>query len=296
MKADWKVSLHGGHSIDFCEHAHDKLSNVLDAAVKFGYHTFGVSEHAPRLDKRFLYPSEIKKGFTVDRLVDDFEKYASAINELSEEYSDRLVVLRGFETEIVPHENYIEIMKGLREKHKFDYMVGSVHHVGLVNVALTVDSSPAEYKEGVDHFGGIEPLAIHYYETVAKMVEDLEPEVVGHFDLIRKNAASYGPVDTPPIRKIAEETLQVIKEKDCILDLNTAGIRKGLGSPYPAQWVLELAKKMEIGFCFGDDSHKVADVGAGVDEAREYLMSNGISSVTILTKEGSELLKKIVSL
>jgi hypothetical protein len=35
------VSLHGGHSGDFCEHGADSLREMLDAAVSFGYSTFG---------------------------------------------------------------------------------------------------------------------------------------------------------------------------------------------------------------------------------------------------------------
>jgi histidinol-phosphatase (PHP family) len=65
---DWKVSLHGGHSGEFCEHATSTLREVLEAAVAFGYHTFGVSEHVPRSQDRFLYRTEREKDYTPDRL------------------------------------------------------------------------------------------------------------------------------------------------------------------------------------------------------------------------------------
>ncbi|HEX6202492.1 MAG TPA: histidinol phosphatase, partial [Thermoanaerobaculia bacterium] len=51
----WRVSLHGGHSGEFCDHATGTLAEVLEAAVAAGYAIFGVSEHAPRSDPRFLY-------------------------------------------------------------------------------------------------------------------------------------------------------------------------------------------------------------------------------------------------
>ena len=290
MRSVWKVSLHGGHSQEFCEHAAGSLQDMLEAAVNAGYHTFGVSEHAPRVEERFLYESEIAKGWTPARTVCDFESYAGALDLLVKEFADRLVVLRGFETEVVPADRYVELTLGYRERFRFDYMVGSVHHVDEVQI----DGSAELYRQALKRSGGLEPLVIRYYQTVVEMVEALKPEVVAHLDVISKNAKSFGPVNTPAIRRIAEQALEVIREHDCILDLNTAGYRKGLGTPYPASWLVRLARRMGIGFCFGDDSHAPGEVGAGLDEARLYLLENGVSTVTILTHEGHELARKIV--
>ena len=41
---------------------------------------------------------------------------------------------------------------------------------------------------------------------------------------------------------------------------------------------------MGIGFCFGDDSHGPAQVGARIDDARDYLLANGVGEVTVLTR------------
>ena len=51
MAEAWKTSLHGGHSGEFCEHASATLRELLEAAVEFGFDTFGVSEHAPRVEE-----------------------------------------------------------------------------------------------------------------------------------------------------------------------------------------------------------------------------------------------------
>ena len=44
--------------------------------------------------------------------------------------------------------------------------------------------------------------------------------------------------------------------------------RKGLGHPYPARHIVRTAMEMGIPFCFGDDSHGPAQVGAGIADAR----------------------------
>lgn|SRR3990167_773905 len=292
MNKNWMVSLHGGHSGEFCEHATGQLRDILEAAVKAGFHTFGVSEHVPRFEERFLYASERKKGFTIEMLRRNFDGYGKAIQGLAEEFQDRLVVLRGFEIEVIPAENYAEIMCEYKKKYNFDYMVGSVHYVD----EILIDGTPSEYKEAIEKAGTLEKLAIKYYESVAEMVSELKPEVTAHFDIIRRNAKGIGPVDTPKIRKRAEETLSVVKETGSILDLNTKAYRRGFDYPYPAPWVVELAKKLDINFCFGDDSHSVDEVGAGFNEAKNYLLKHEINRIQILTRYDNEVVKKLISI
>ena len=292
VREPWRVSLHGGHSGEFCEHATGRLSEILEAAVAAGYHTFGVSEHAPRSESRFLYGSEKEKRFTVARLQRDFEAYAGAVQELSEQFAERLVVLRGFEAEVVPAQSYREKMLGHHQRFEFDYMVGSVHYVD----EISIDSEQAEFERAAEACHGLEALAVRYYETVAGMVTALKPDVVGHFDLIRKNAGPEFSSGTPEISHAAINALEAVREHGCILDLNTAGYRKGLGSPYPAPWLVERANQMGIPFCLGDDSHSPGQVGAGIDEARQYLLNNGVGAVTVMTRIEGEIARQVVPL
>lgn len=291
MPIPWKVSLHGGHSGEFCEHAKDSLRQIIEAAVAAGYHTFGVSEHAPRSQERFLYATEREKGYDLARLSREFEDYAAAVRELSREFEERLTVLCGFEAEVVPADGYRDEMLEHRRRFGFDYMVGSVHYVD----ELSIDGPRTDFDRAVEARGGIEPLAVAYYEAVADMVPALRPEVVGHFDLIRLHAGETR-LDTPPIRQAATKALEAVRDCAAILDVNTAGYRKGLGMPYPAPWLIETALSMEIGFCFGDDSHGIAQVGQGIDQARQYLLDNQVDHVTALTRENGEIARKRVPL
>ncbi len=286
----WKVSLHGGHSGEYCEHAVATLRDVLEAAVHAGFSVFGVSEHAPRSEERFLYQSELDKGYTLGRLQAEFDSYTVAVHQLSEEYADRLTVLRGFEAEVVPASGYRDEM--LEHRAKFEYMVGSVHYVDEVQI----DGTPEEFEQAREAAGGLEALAVKYYETVAEMVDALRPEVVGHLDLIRRRAPLDADLATPAIERAADQALEAVHAADAILDLNTAGWRKGLGGPYPAPWLVKMADAMGLGFCFGDDSHGPADVGAGIEDAREYLLQHGVRRIRRLNREGSRLVKEWVTL
>jgi histidinol phosphatase-like PHP family hydrolase len=51
---------------------------------------------------------------------------------------------------------------------------------------------------------------------------------------------------------------------------------------------------MDVGFCFGDDSHRPSDVGAGVADARDYLRRLGVETVRVLTREDGNVVRKRV--
>ena len=193
-KQNWRASLHGGHSGEFCDHADDTLREIMEAAVRAGYATFGVSEHAPRSKAYFLYPEELAQQWDVAKLQADFDRYTETVNRLAAEFADRLTVLRGFEAEVVPTASYAAEMSALRSRRlpdgspAFDYMVGSVHFVNEIQI----DGTPEVYALAVENCGGLENFAVRYYETLAEMIRALRPEVVGHLDLVKRNAALAG--------------------------------------------------------------------------------------------------------
>ena len=48
------------------------------------------------------------------------------------------------------------------------------------------------------------------------------------------------------------------------------------------------AHEAGVAFCFGDDSHGPDQAGAGVVEAREYLLENGVGAIRRLTRRDGE--------
>jgi len=50
---------HHSHSGQFCAHAKGTLEEVVQAAIKKGFTTFGLSEHVPRYRDQDLYPEEV---------------------------------------------------------------------------------------------------------------------------------------------------------------------------------------------------------------------------------------------
>lgn len=288
----WMVSLHGGHNSQACDHASDPLEAMIEAAVARGYLVFGVTEHAPRIEPERLFPEERALGWDISTLERLFAEHMARLDRLREAWADRITLLKGMEIETVPLGRYPEVMRDLRERYGVQYLVGSAHYVE----GHIIDYTFEEYEKAVERFGGPEPLAVRYYQTVAEMADALRPEVIGHLDLPRKWAISEEACATPAIRKAAFEALETIREIGAILDVNTGGYRRGFGRPYPAPWIVREAHRMQIPFCFGDDSHAVDQVGAGIEEARRYLLEQGVDRITYLEPNGGGLERRTVSL
>lgn len=288
----WMVSLHGGHSSRYCDHADNSLRELLDAAVDRGYRTFGVTEHAPRTQARYLYDEEIERGWGVGTIDSLFREYALELDVLRDEYCDRLCVLKGFEAEIVPPGQYPQIMLDFKRNLNFDFIVGSVHYVD----DIIIDYKPASFRRALEHCGGYENLAVRYYGAVTEMVTRLKPEVVGHFDIVKKGLGAEGATESQRVLTAAGGALEVIRDANAILDINTAGYRKGMGCPFPSREYIRIAHDLGIPMCFGDDSHSVTHVGMDIGRTREYLLQEGVTRITTLTRSGSGLEREEIPL
>ena len=103
-------------------------------------------------------------------------------------------------------------------------------------------------------------------------------------------------MESDPVMKAVYNVLEIAKANGCILDLNVGALSRGLTTPYPAPWIMQLAREMGVPFCFGDDSHSVALVGAGIDAGRDYLLEHGIETITKLTRRDGAIAREIVPL
>ena len=136
----WRVSLHGGHSSGYCDHAADPLARLLDAAVAGGMAVFGVTEHCPRVEPERLYEEERALGWTVETLDRLFRQYAAELDRIIPEYAGRLEVLKGFEAEVVPEDRYVSLAREWREELGVPGKTG--RFLGVVEQAYIARSGP----------------------------------------------------------------------------------------------------------------------------------------------------------
>ncbi len=282
MPESWRVSLHGGHCAPWCDHAQGTLTERVHIACDRGFVVYGCSEHMPRMDARFLYRRERELGWSVQTLIDGFDRFMRTAREVQENQDGGMVFLAGMETDNVPDDSWLDTARAYRKEYPLDYVVGSAHYVAEVSI----DGEPEEFDEAVRRCGGLTSLAVAYYRTLSEVVEAVKPDVVGHLDLIRKIGRLHGDVDSDRILQAAEDTLQVIRRAGAILDINLAGYRLGFGHPYPAPHLVTRAIELGIPLCFGDDSHHPDHVGLYIDQARQYLLDHGATHIVSIDRTG----------
>jgi histidinol-phosphatase (PHP family) len=266
-----KVSVHGGHSGQFCQHAQDSLESIVQTYIEQGFSWVGITEHIPPLSDQMRYPDEAEANLSADFLQQRFADYFSLGRELQQKYAEDIELLLAFEIEnYTGTEKYVH---SLIQQYKPDYLVGSLHHVNNIGI----DYSREYYEQALAEAGSIHQLYCDYFDEQYQMLQKFCPAVVGHFDLIRVFDQDYlSTLSQPEIIAKIERNLDFIADKNLILDFNLRGFDKGL-EQYPSLSILKRALAKGIALVPGDDSHGVASVGRNYDQGIAVLANLGAS-------------------
>jgi len=264
------VSIHGGHSGEFCSHAKDTLEEIIKAYIKKGFSWVGITEHMPFPYDELLYPEEKETGFDVQETLQRFAGYISKCRKLQKKYSSAIKIYVGFETEMF--NGFESFTKKLIQKYQPDYIVGSIHHVK----DMCFNESKQGYYDTVQAVGGLEALYCEYFDQQYEMIKVFKPEVVGHFDIIRIFDPNYQTqLKKPDMQKRIRRNLRLIKKLDLIIDYNLRALYAGVSEPYPSRPILLQALDLGIAVVPGDDSHSVETVGLYVKEEIKNLQDLG---------------------
>lgn len=265
-----RVSAHGGHSGEFCLHAQDTLTQIVEAYAEQGFVWIGLTEHMPPMTDAGLYPDEKAAGLTAQQLQQQFHRYVTTARQLQTQYAKTMAIFVAMETE--HYAGTVPWIQRLQKLYQLDYLVGSVHHV----MEQCYDFSRQDYHSAVELVGGHDALYCAYFDAQFSMIEHLSPAVVGHFDLIRIHDADYSArLRQPEIARRVERNLQLIAQKGLLLDFNVRALAKGASEPYVSAPILKRAIELGIDLVPGDDSHGVASVGRGLDEGTRLLYEAG---------------------
>lgn len=267
------ISYHGGHSGQYCNHARDRLENIILRYIELGFARVGITEHIPPLNDQFCYPDEKEKGLTADDLQKQFQDYFKEIKHLQKKYASEIKIYAGMETETVT--GYVDHVKKLITTHKPDYIVGSVHHIDDV----CFDFSEKEYEKVLKACGSYTVMYEKYFDQQYEMLRELTPFVVGHFDLVRIYDPDYkNRLKIPAIEAKIERNLDLIKAKNLVMDFNLRPFLKGGSEPYITESIIKKAKSKGIRLVPGDDSHGVDEAGLNIDKAVQLLTDYGFDT------------------
>lgn len=269
--------------INYNLHQHSVFSDGKDVpekyvenAVELGFSAMGFSEHSPL---PFDNPFSIK--------AEKIDEYVQVIEKLKEQYQNRLALYHALEMDYIP--GMSEDFNHWRRLSKADYLIGSVHLVkpdGFNDLWFTDGPDYRIYDQGIENFfgGDIRRAVRAFYDQTNRMIETQQFEIIGHFDKIRMhNRNRFFTDEDKWYRDMVNETVQLIKQHDLIVEINTRGLyKKRSDSLFPDGYALKRVKEMNIPILISSDAHRADEINLLFDYTEKYLNEIGFTSVMFL--------------
>ena len=249
----------------------DTPEEILLTAIERGFDSIGFSEHS------YLRHSTFPNQLTREKM----ERYKKEIKDLKQKYRGKIGIYCGLE-----YDFYSDI-----DKSGFDYLIGSVHYLDCGGRVLTFDRGLTETLDYISsNFGGDSlAFAESYFETVARLPERGEFDIIGHFDILTKNNELGGFIDTSSKEYLALgfEAIRALKGRIDLFEVNTGAISRGYKSiPYPQTDFLKEFNRLGFGAVITSDCHDRSHIDVSFAEARELLLAAGFKSKFLLTDNG----------
>ncbi|GFZ32550.1 histidinol-phosphatase [Clostridium zeae] len=250
--------------------------DYVKRAIELGFKAIGFSSHAP---------VAIANEWTMKQ--EDLSKYVEEILGLKEKYKDKIEIYLGLEIDYIKN-----LMGPGDEVYKtipLDYCIGSVHFMPIKGTGeyLTVDYNEDELRSIIEkgYDGDSYKFVEAYYGFIREMAANSKPDIVGHLDLIKKFNKNnlFFREDDPRYVEQVEKTLEVIKENDLIVEVNTGGVTRGyISEYYPSEWIIKRCKELDIPMNINSDAHVVDNLAGCFKESAEQLKKNSINEQKVL--------------
>ena len=259
----------------FCDGQFEAVC-YADEAVRLGMASLGFSAHAPVNFPTHWTINPARVG-----------AYRDEIHRLKREYAGRLDIYCGLEADFFP--DILDEVKSLYSKHHWDYIIGSVHFIGIRpnGRRWCIDGSREEFLDGWREIMDNDPLRPiqEYFEITREMVRVMKPDIIGHLDKIKiQHRRDCMVPDTHPFfRQQMMATLEEIAATDCIVEVSTRGIQKEHTPDYfPGQWAIAEMHKMGIPVTISSDAHTPDTLTFGFKQTETMLRENGYRNVMML--------------
>ena len=212
---------------------------------------------------------------------EDTGRYISEVRNLADRYKDKMTILCGLEKDYYSNE----------DESRFDYTIGSVHYLELEGVHYPIDmTSEIQSELIVRHFDRDPYAFVHaYYQTVADLFSRVKADVIGHFDLITKFAATdpLFDINHPRYKRAWQNALDALLPYNKPFEINTGAISRGWRkTPYPKIDILRYIFLCGGRILLSSDSHDKDTLCYGFKEAKRLARSVGFTSTFIPVGKG----------
>ncbi|AFV12275.1 histidinol-phosphatase HisK [Thermacetogenium phaeum DSM 12270] len=253
--------LHSSFSSD----AHDALHQICLQAVRLGLSEVGLTDHLS------LFPQDPNYNF-LNRL---YSAYFEAVDECRQQFKDSLTIFLGAEVDYHPH--YEDEICVFLHHHPFDYVIVSVHYVDRLSLTDARFYLSRHPEVGIRQ----------YVDTLKRAVLLPGLAVLGHLDWIKRGWRQYWR-DFPYKPELLleaglDQALQVLVARGGLLEINTSGIRRGVGEPFPGEVLLSRYRELGGRYCvLGSDAHNASELAHSFHEGVTLARRVGLEVVSPL--------------
>jgi histidinol-phosphatase (PHP family) len=248
------------------------------SAISKKFPAFGYSCHSP-------VPFPTKWNMEAGKL----QEYLDEIARIRLAFKDKIEVYAGLELDYldgVPH-----LPVSVLKKMGCDYILGSVHFTDRYPDGswFCFDGKPEIFFRGIEiiYNNDFRKAISAYYEKTRMMIDMDCPDIIGHMDKIKMHntVKTYFNEEDEWYRKQVEETLDLVAEKGCIMEVSSRGLYKH-NPPllYPAAWVVKQAFLRKVPVMINSDAHHPDEIDYGFAEIAFMLKQTGYKTLRVLHK------------
>ena len=237
------------------------LPEMAKAAFEAGFVSFGFSEHGMQpFDEEYCLSPESDAV------------YRTEVMALKREYEGRMKIWLGIERD----------SNALYDRTAYEYVIGSTHYLPIGGGHLSVDSTEENVRRMILEGYGGDPyrMTADYFARHADSITAFRPEIIGHFDLVKKLNERCGFFDEADPRYTAPalEALERAAETGALLEINTGAISRGWRTdPYPSPLLLKRWRELGGRTIISGDCHDARFIDCDFDLCVEMLRTAGFT-------------------
>ena len=240
---------------EFCD-GHATAEEMVRAAIALGCPRIGLSSHAPMPYGDYAMAAERE------------DAYIREILRLRAVYRERIEVLLGLE---------VDLWSLPIRRESYDYIIGSCHSLSPLRdgARVDVDGPLDELKTAIARdFGGDPYAACEDYFTSVGRLGELRPDIIGHFDLVRKYNAGAALFDEnhPRYLAAARRAVDALLPLGAYFEVNTGALARGYReTPYPAAPILAYILRSGGKVILTGDAHRPENLCYEFDKWEKYI-------------------------
>lgn len=246
---------------DFSGDSDTPMESMILEGIRLGLKTMCFTEH---LDLDYPY-GEV--DFSLD-----IPRYHTKLLSLRDVYRGRIELLFGIELGIQPHLN--DQLCEVVSSFPFDFVIGSTHLVDRLDPYY-----PEYFRDRSDREG-----FRRYFENVLQNITSFSQfDTLGHLDYIVRYSPNLNQYyDWKDYMDLIDPILRFLIHSRISLEVNTAGLKYGLGHPNPAPEILKRYRDLggEL-ITIGSDAHCPAHLAHQFSVLPELLRECGFQYYTI---------------